>query len=63
MTGFDDVFVRREGQPVEGFGKPPAPPEVETTYVERRVPVHLEKAAHELISSWLISQGYNLEDL
>jgi hypothetical protein len=34
---------------------------VETTYVERRVPEHLEDEAHDLIDNWLRSKGYDPE--
>lgn len=37
--------------------------EVETTYVERRVPEHLEDEAHAVIDAWLKSKGYDAEEL
>ena len=37
--------------------------ECETTYVERRVPEELEAEAHELINAWLISKGYDPEEI
>jgi hypothetical protein len=63
MHEFHRAPIRGEGQPVEIFGKPTSPPEVETTYVERRIPVHLEKAAHRLIDSWLVSHGYDPREI
>lgn len=46
-----------------GMGKPPEKPDVETTYVERRVPKHLEVKAHLLISQFLIKHGYKPEEI
>jgi hypothetical protein len=34
---------------------------IDYTYVERRVPEHLEDEAHELIDNWLKSKGYDSE--
>jgi hypothetical protein len=45
------------------MGKPPEKPDVETTYVERRVPKHLEGRVHRLISDFLVEVGYNPEEL
>ena len=33
----------------------------DTTWVERKVPEHLEEAAHDLITTLLKSHGYNWE--
>ena len=37
--------------------------ECETTYVERRVPIELEDEAHKLIDTWLVSKGYDPEEI
>ena len=61
---FGEAQPKGEGQPVNyGVGELPQKPEVETTYVERRVPDHLEDEAHELIDNWLKSKGYDPEEI
>ena len=61
---FGEAQIKGEGQFVDfGSGKPPQKPKVETTYVERRVPNHLEDEAHELIDNWLKSKGYDPEEI
>lgn len=51
-----------EGSPVDGYefleneG-------IETTYVERRVPIELEDKVHELIDQYLIKNGFDPENL
>lgn len=35
-------------------------PETVTTYIERKIPIHLENKAHDLIDGLLKSEGYNL---
>jgi hypothetical protein len=51
----------------ENYGQPvryvPTKPEVETTYVERRVPEHLEDKMHELIDKFLRDHGYDPEEI
>jgi len=41
----------------------PSKSEVETTYVERRVPIELEEEAHTLIDNWLKSKGFDPEEI
>ena len=60
MNEFELAPVKGEGQPVFDF-TPPQTTEVETTYVERRVPVFLEEAAHKLIDKFLADHGYDPE--
>lgn len=60
--------VKAEGQSLNStYGFPedykPPKPLVETTYVERKVPDHLEDEAHELIDNWLKSKGYDPEEI
>ena len=58
---FQDAPMKREGEPV--FDHKPPKPEVDTTYVERRVPRHLTHHVDELISRFLREQGYNPEEI
>ena len=37
--------------------------QVETVYVERRVPTHLEKEAHAAIDRFLVRKGYDPEEI
>jgi hypothetical protein len=57
----DDAFasapIKQEGQPVFEYELNKSL-KVETTYVERRVPVFLEEAAHKLIDQFLADHGY-----
>ena len=63
MAGvFGNAVAKPEGAPVEGWGEC-EPQGVETTYVERRVPLHLEDDVHDLIDNFLQSKGYEPEDL
>jgi len=67
-SGFGDAPIKGEGQSLNntyGFAEDyvPPPPKHETTYVERRIPEHLEDEAHTLIDNWLISKGYDPEEI
>ena len=57
-----DAHVKAEGQSIEQWGES-NPEEIETTYVERVVPIELEDECHELIDNWLKSKGFNPEEL
>ena len=59
---FQDAQVKGEGQPMFDL-QPPPTTEVDTTYVERRVPRHLTHHVDELISRFLREQGYNPEEI
>jgi len=37
--------------------------EIETNYVERRIPVGLEEEANTLIDNWLKSKGFDPEEI
>jgi hypothetical protein len=54
---FHDAPMKREGEPVFEYELNKSL-SVETTYVERRVPVFLEDAAHKLIDQFLADHGY-----
>lgn len=41
----------------------PTEPSIETTYVERRVPVFLEEAAHKMFDKFLADHGYDPEEI
>ena len=62
MTRFGDAPLKAEGQPVDyGYGGTvvkPTKPKVATTYVERRVPVKLEKKYDKLIEQFN-QKGYD----
>ena len=49
------VYTEEELAPYKG--------EIETTYVERRIPVNLENKAHALLDALLIENGYNPEEI
>jgi hypothetical protein len=49
--------IKCEGQQITQYE--PSKEKVETTYVERRVPEHLEKRAHKLIDQFLRDHGYD----
>ena len=59
---FGKAPVKGEGMMVS-FDDEGSLSDIETTYVERRVPNHLEDEAHELIDNWLKSKGYDPEEL
>lgn len=69
VTGFGDVFSKSEGMAVYYDGATiadwqwPTSGDVPTTYVERRVPLHLEAAAHEILDKFLVAAGYDLEQI
>lgn len=64
MTNGSDAPVKGEGMVVDwGDGIKPTKPKVETTYVERRVPTHLEEKAHWLLDTFLTAEGYDPEEL
>jgi hypothetical protein len=54
---FHDAPAKGEGQPIFEYEIDPTL-QVETTYVERCVPVFLEDAAHKLIDKFLADHGY-----
>jgi hypothetical protein len=68
MKEFDLTPVKGEGQPVS-FGVSTMTTVIPntqkvgtlTTYIERRVPVFLEDAAHKLIDKFLADHGYDPE--
>ena len=61
---FGDAPIKGEGMMVDyGDWGIPTKPEVETVYVERRVPAHLEDKAHWLIDTFLTSEGYDPEQM
>ena len=62
FSAFGAAPIKRQGQPVypDIGGKDQ---EIETTYVERRVPVHLKDEAHKLIDDWLIQKGFDPEEM
>ena len=62
MNKFSAPPVKREGEPVYPEYKN-EPPKVQTTYVERRVPVHLEEEVERLIDAFLASHGYDPEEI
>jgi hypothetical protein len=39
------------------------PDAIETTYVERRVPIELEDELHEYIDAWLRASGFDPDEL
>jgi len=68
MSKFGDAPIKGEGQSLNlayGFSEDykPSKPEVETTYVERRVPIKLEEEAHTLIDNWLKSKGFDPKEI
>ena len=62
MNEFELAPVKGEGQPVFDFTPPPTT-EVDTTYVERRVPRHLTHLVDALIDQFLRERGYDPEVL
>jgi len=70
MNEFEQAPVKGEGQPVS-FGidamsavlPNTGKVGVLTVYVERRVPVFLEEAAHALIDNFLADHGYDPEEI
>ena len=64
MNKFGDAPVKGEGMEVDyGEGIKPSKPKVETTYVERRIPEHLEFKAHRLLDTFLVEHGYDPEEI
>ena len=68
MSGDHNMYqkapIKGEGQPV--FSEKELAPykgQIETTYVERRVPVHLEGRVHRLIDKFLKERGYDPEEI
>lgn len=62
---FNDAPIKAEGQMVDfdGTGIPPKPPEVDITWIERRVPNHLFNKLDLLIDKFLDDHGYNPEEI
>lgn len=68
MSGNHNMFG---GAPIKGEGQSvyteeelaPYKGQVETTYVERRVPMHLEGRVHRLIDKFLKERGYDPEEI
>ena len=66
MSEFGRALPKGEGQQVwfdETMKTNFKSSEVETIYVERRVPEHLEEEAHIMFDAWLKSKGYDAEEL
>jgi len=64
MNKFGDAPIKGEGMEVDyGDGIKPTKPKVETTYVERRIPEHLEFKARRLLDTFLVEHGYNPREL
>lgn len=65
MSDFGKAPIKGEGMAVDYGDNAPTPtrPRVNTTYVERRVPDHLEDAAHEALDAFLRQHGYDPETL
>ena len=64
MSEFNKAPIKGEGMEVDyGDGIKPIEPKVKTTYVERRIPEHLEFKAHRLLDTFLVEHGYNPRDL
>ena len=56
--------IKGEGMLVDYCeGIKPTKRQVETTYVERRVPVFLEDAAHKMFDKFLADHGYDSEEI
>jgi hypothetical protein len=66
MNNFGKASIKGEGMAVD-YGQPagyvPPKPKIETTYVERRIPEHLEFKAHRLLDAFLVEHGYNPEEI
>ena len=62
----DTAPIKGEGQPVD-YGQPeghvPPKPKNETTWIERRIPEHLEFKAHRLLDTLLVENGYNPREI
>lgn len=64
MNTFGKAPVKGEGMEVDyGDGIKPSKPKVETTYVERRVPIDLADIAHMMIDDLLSNHGYDPEEI
>ena len=74
MSKFGDAPVKGEGSAVlfdigdlnvsfSTIFKNEQPEEIETRYVERRVPIELEEEAHTLIDDWLKSKGFDPREI
>ena len=62
-SNFGDAPRKMEGQPVWPTDDDEEYDGIETTYVERRVPVELEDEAHALIDNWLKEKGFDPEEI
>ena len=64
FSSFGSAPIKAEGAAVY-TDKELAPYEdqVETVYVERRVPPHLEKEVHAAIDRFLVRKGYDPEEI
>ena len=56
-----EVPAKCEGQMITQYA--PSEEKVKTTYVERRVPEHLENLVHKLIDKFLRERGYNPKEI
>ena len=70
-SNFGDAFIKAEGQSINatyGFLEEyePKPQPYETTWVERPMPVALEKMAHAVLTAmynqWLIDNGFKKDN-
>ena len=68
-TLFDLAPIKTEGEKYNPFGYTDAElaampkPKYDTTWIERIVPREVEEEAHELLTNWLVSKGYDIEEL
>jgi hypothetical protein len=58
---FHEAVAKCEGQEIAEYE--PQTTEVDTTYVERRVPRHLTHLVDNLIDKFLRERGYNPEEI
>ena len=64
FSSFGSAPIKAEGTAVYTDEElAPYKDQVETVYVERRVPKHLEKEAHAAIDRFLVRKGYDPEYL
>ena len=64
LTSFGLPPIKAEGTKIEFDGPGVDDPNaVKTTYVERRIPIELERKAHHLIDKFLQDNGFDPEEL
>ena len=61
MIDFNKAPIKAEGQMVDydGIGIPPKPPEVDITWIERRIPSHLWSELDKVIDKFLTDHGFD----